>query len=207
MSTGFRGAYIRGIENLRQDDGVDAGLVSDALVNNCGHLFDAHHGHIVNVVSETGLADALHHPDPSSTSWRLLARWPFNLIRAPIDGGSAKVVYRLGIYRSGGAGTIYVGVRIGSTRVEPFTNVARTYSTSHSTTNTTPTTFSGSLYVSAENLDARHPGLVVSGDAAGAFPPRAATIREAWFELWCLFAGTKPTVRVSSVMARQFARL
>lgn len=211
MSTGFRGGYIRGISSvLREDDGVDAGGVSDQLVNNVGHLYDAHHGHIVNIVSETGLPETLFHNDPSSVLWYLLGRWPFNMVRAP-DGGSANVVYRLKFYRDGGAGTVYVGARIGRHRVEGFSDYTaapfRSYQASHSTTATTPTAASGTLYTTAANIDERHPLIELSGAAAGAFPARSARVRLAWFELWCLYSGTKSTIRVSSLMARQFVRL
>lgn len=205
MSTGHRGAYIRGVENLREDDGVDAGLVSDCLVNNCGHLYDAHHGHIVNFTAEDS-SDVLSQTEPSEVEWRLIERWPFNMIRA-VDGGSATVVYRLGFFRDGGSGDVYVGVRIGTDRIEPFLGDARAYQATDSTSSTSPTVTRGTLYVPAAVIDSRHPGMVLTGPANGAgFPARSGYVRSAWFEVWCLFDGSKPTVSLSSVMARQYAR-
>lgn len=205
MSTSFRGHYVRGIAELRQDDGVDAGIVSDALVNNVQHLYDAHHGHIVNEVTETG-ATPLQHPEPSAVEWRLVGRWPFWMIRA-VDGGSATVVYRLGIYRDGGSGTIYVGARIGTARVEPFLGDTRTYQATHSTTSTTAEVVRGTLYLTPEAMASRHPGMVLGGPSGGAgFPARSAWVRDAYFELWCMFDGSKPAVAISSVMARQYYR-
>lgn len=207
MSTGFRGAFIRGVASqLRQDDGVDAGAASDCLVNNVGHIYDAHHPHIVNFVSEVGLANALRQDEPSAYEYRLIDRWPFRLITAA-DGGSANIVYRFKGYRSGGSGNSIFGIRIGTSSIARFLSETRTYQASHTIAGTTPTAASGVLYVRHEGMT-RYPEVTMSGAYAGSGAPAGSgPVRLAWFEVWCLMDGTKPSIRVSSLMARQFVRL
>ena len=207
MSTGFRGAYIRGVASqLREDDGVDAGAVSDCLINNAGHLYDAHHPHIVNIVSATGLTNALRQDEPSAYEYRLIDRWPFRMIIAS-DGGSAKVVYRFKGYRSGGSGNSLFGIRIGTDAIAPFLNGTHTYQAQHTIAGTSPTLATGTLYVRPEVMPTRHPEIAMSGSYVVGAETGSGYFRRAWFEVWCLMDGTKPSIRVSSIMARQFVRL
>lgn len=200
MSTAFRGGYVRGITSvLGEDDPVDAASVSDLLVNNAGHLFDAHHSHIVNVTTMTGGSAPFTQSEPNQLYYVLVARWPFEPIEQA-DGGSALVVYRIGFRRSGGSGQITIGVRIGTTESrDPFIGSdVSAYQSTHATTLTTTTATRGELYVPASRFNERHPLGVASGGLAQS--------RGAFFEVWCIHSGSKPTVQLTSVMARQYLR-
>lgn len=198
MSTAFRGGYVRGITSfLGEDDPCDAASVSDLLINNAGHLFDAHHSHIVNVTTLTGGTAPVRQTEPNPIYYVLCAKWPFQPIEQS-DGGSAKVVYRIGYRRSGGSGQITIGVRIGtSDSTDRFRGEVSAFADTHTTTLSTTTTARGELYVPAARFNERHP-LAVNG--AGSLQ------RTAYFEIWCLHNGSKPTVELTSIMARQYLR-
>lgn len=201
MSTAFRGGYVRGIGGvLAQDDALDAASTSDLLVNNLGHLFDAHHSHIVNVTTLTGGTAPVRQTEPNPIYYVLVARWPFEPIEQS-DGGSAKVIYRIGYRRSGGSGQITIGVRIGvhsTVSSEWFSGEVSAYADTHTTTLSTTTTTRGELYVPADRFAERFP-LTVN-------PAGGALARTAYFEVWCIHSGSKPTVELTSVMARQYLR-
>lgn len=200
MSTSFRGGYVRGVTALLgQDDGVDAGAASDYLVGNAGHIFDAHHSHIVNICTVAGGTAVLRQSEPNSVYYVLAERWWFEPIEQS-DGGSAKVVYRIGFKRTGGTGSVTIGVRInpvGSDR-SVFLPIASAMQNTHTTTSTTGEIVRGELYVPADVFATRYPLTV---DDTGALR------RAAFFEVWCIHAGTKPTVDLTSIMARQYLRV
>lgn len=212
MSTGHRGAYIRGISTLLDaDTGVDAAGATDCVINNLGHLYDASHPHIVNLVTAAGLNSALRQDDPSPHYYKPIDRWPFPLWLAR-DGSSAKVVYRIKVYRSGESGSsVTIGVRIGvgGGARTPFFDVTSPTQATHTTSSTTPVAFSGVLYLPSERVESAHPPRIYSGGYAGSGTTGSGVpSRQAWFELWCTYTGSKskPSVRVSSVHARQYWR-
>jgi hypothetical protein len=172
-----------------------------------GHLYDAHHSHIVNIVSEAGLANALRQDEPSAFTFRLIDRWPFRMIVAA-DGGSANIVYRFKGYRSGGSGNSIFGVKIGTDRVETYLYGTHSCQALHTIAGTTPVEATGTLYVRPGQIDSRHPEIDTSGAYLGSGTAAGTgRMRRGWFELWCMMDGTKPSIRVSSVHARQFVRL
>lgn len=199
MSTSFRSGYVRGIQGLlSEDDGVDAGTVSDLLVANTQHLYDAHHSHIVNVTTTTG-GTAIQQTEPNSVYYVLVGRWAYEPIEAR-DGGSSKVVYRISYRRSGGSGSITIGVRLGTIRIDPFFTLTSETQDEHTMSSTTAEIVRGELYV---------PSARFSSDFAG-FPDGSgsgALRRTAFFEVWCKHSGSQPTVEVLSVMARQYVRI
>lgn len=199
MSTSFRSGYVRGIQGLlSEDDGVDAGTVSDLLIANTQHLYDAHHSHIVNIVTPTG-GTPLRQTEPNSVYYVLVGRWAYEPIEAR-DGGSSKVVYRIRYRRSGGSGSITIGVRLGTIRLDPFFDGTSETQDSHTMSSTTAETVRGELYVpSARFLTDFAP--LPDGTGSG------ATRRVAHFEVWCKHSGSKPTVELLSVMARQYVRI
>lgn len=200
MSTSFRGGYVRGVTALLgADDGVDAGAVSDLLVGNAGHIFDAHHSHIVNICTLSGGTAVVRQTNPNSLSYTMMGRWWFEPIEQS-DGGSAKVVYRIGFRRSGGRGAVTIGVRIqpiGSDRAA-FLPIASAAQNTHTTTSATGEVVRGELYVPAEQFTTRYP---LGTDDVGALR------RSAFVEVWCTHSGLKPTIELKSVMARQFLRV
>jgi len=192
MSTSFRSGYVRGIDGLlSEDDGADAGTVSDLLVANTQHLYDAHHSHIVNIVTPTGGTPTLRQTEPNSIYYVLVGRWAYEPIEAR-DGGSSKVVYRISYRRSGGSGSITIGVRLGTIRIDPFFTLTSETQDEHTMSSTTAEIVRGELYV---------PSARFSSDFTGALR------RTAYFEVWCKHSGSKPTVEVLSVMARQYVRI
>lgn len=208
MSTSYREGYVRGIgAHLDASDGVDAAAVSDLLVNNCGALFDTHHSHIVNIVTTTGGEPPAALTEPNTAYYVLVGRWPFEPIEQ-FDGGSALVPYRIGFRRDGGSGSITIGVRIGTQSREPFRAEDHAYEATHTTTSTTTEVVRGTLYVPAEVFNTRHPlGRYSTGESAGAGEPEESPlVRQASFEVWAIHTGTKPTVALDSVHARQVAR-
>jgi hypothetical protein len=200
MSTSFRSGYVRGIEGLlSEDDGVDAGFVSDLLVANTQHLYDAHHSHIVNIVTPTGGTPTLRQTDPNSVYHVLVGRWAYEPIEAR-DGGSSKVVYRIRYRRSGGSGSITIGVRIAPIRIGPFFALTSETQNEHTMSSTTAETVRGELYVPGARF-ASDFALRPDGSGSGALR------RTAHFEVWCSHSGSKPTVELLSVMARQYVRI
>lgn len=199
--TGFRNGYVRGIASqLREGDGVDAGAVSDCVVNNLVHLYEATRPHIVNFVSDAALTSALRQDEPNASYFVLLGRWPFPL-HIEEDGGSANVVYRFKGYRSGGSGDVTFGVRLGTqTTLRPFTTGASVTQAEHTTGATTPTAFSGTLYIPPAVVATWHRPILFGDGSA------AIGVRLAWFEVWVLMLGAKPSIRISSMHARQFRR-
>lgn len=204
MSTGFRGAYIRGIDTtLRQDDGVDAGAVSDCLVNNVGHLYDSHHAHIVNWVSRKGYTVPLSVTPGMTTLPALLCRYPFRLIEAA-DGGSSKIVYRFKGYRIGGAGDVDFVIRIASADIRyPSSYGTVSWQSVHTISATAATEATGSLYVPASHIDEITPAADhFWRGGLGAGPGRLA-----WLELWAYTPDDDTTeAAVESLHARQFWR-
>lgn len=207
MSTGHRGAYIRGIDTLlRQDDGVDAGASQDCIANNLGHLWDCSHPTIVSIVTAAGLASAMRQDEPSAVQYLLVGRWPF-VPWVQADGGSAKVIYRLGGYRSGGSGSVTFGLRIGTASIRPFLTSTSVMQATHTTSLTTVTTWSGSLYIPPAVMASTFVPQLISGSYSGSgTASEGVMLRTAWLELWCIYSGSKPSVRVSSLHARQMWR-
>jgi len=199
MSTSFRDGYVRGIQGLlSEDDGVDAGLVSDLLVANTQHLYDAHHSHIVNITTTTG-GTAIQQTESNSVYYVLVGRWAYEPIEAR-DGGSSKVVYRIRYRRSGGSGSITIGVRLGTIRLDPFFDGTSETQNTHTMSSTTAETVRGELYVPSARF-ASDFALLPDGTGSG------AQRRTAYVEVWCTHLGSKPTVELLSVMARQYVRI
>lgn len=199
MSTSFRDGYVRGIDGLlSEDDGADAGTVSDLLVASTQHLYDAHHSHIVNIVTPTGGTPTLRQTEPNSIYYVLVGRWAYEPIEAR-DGGSSKVVYRISYRRSGGSGSITIGVRLGTIRLDPFFTLTSETQNEHTMSSTTAETVRGELYVPSARFSSDFTWLP-DGSGSGALR------RAAYFEVWCKHSGGKPTVEVLSVMARQYLR-
>lgn len=197
MSTSFRDGYVRGIQGLlSEDDGVDAGLVSDLLVANTQHLYDAHHSHIVNVTTTTG-GTAIQRTEPNSVYYVLVGRWAYEPIEAR-DGGSSKVVYRIRYRRSGGSGSITIGVKLSPVRLSPFFDGTSETQNTHTMSSTTAETVRGELYV---------PSARFASDYASLPDGTEALRRGAFFEVWCTHSGSKPTVELLSIMARQYVRI
>lgn len=201
MSTSFRSGYVRGIDGLlSEDDGADAGTVSDLLVANTQHLYDAHHSHIVNIVTPTGGTPTLRQTEPNSIYYVLVGRWAYEPIEAR-DGGSSKVVYRISYRRSGGSGSITIGVRLGTIRLDPFFTLTSETQNEHTMSSTTAETVRGELYVPSARFSSDFTWLP-DGSGSGALR------RTAHFEVWCKHSGSQPApVEVLSVMARQYVRI
>lgn len=204
MSTGFRGAYIRGVDSiLRQDDGVDAGAVSDCLVNNVGHLYDSHHAHIANWTSLKGYATPMKVTPGLTTLPALLCRYPFRVIEAA-DGGSAKIVYRFKGYRINGSGDVDYVIRVASGAIRyPSSSGTVSWQATHTISATTATEATGSLYVPASHIDEVAP----VGDPMWMGGPSAGPARLAWLELWAYTPDDATSeAAVESFHARQFWR-
>lgn len=199
MSTSFRDGYVRGIDGLlSEDDGADAGTVSDLLVASTQHLYDAHHSHIVNIVTPTGGTPTLRQTEPNSIYYVLVGRWAYEPIEAR-DGGSSKVVYRISYRRSGDPVGITIGVRLGTIRIDPFFTLTSETQNEHTMSSTTAETVRGELYVPSARFSSDFTWLP-DGSGSGALR------RTAYLEVWCKHSGNKPTVEVLSVMARQYLR-
>jgi len=195
MPTSEHAGYVRGEDNLRALDFVDAGLVRDCLINNVNHLFDQAHPCIVSMCTQAGSTDYLRPTTPVVDEFVLVARWGFRVIAGP----RTRAVYRIRVLRSGGSGAVgwLFNVRPVNrdvrTPVDPAASAATHY---HSTSATTPTALTKST------------GIDVSSDVLASWTPviapDGARYYEAYFEAWARIAAVGAVPCIVSANVRLF---
>ena len=195
MPTSEHSGYVRGEDNLRAKDFVDAGLTRDCLINNVNHLFDQAHPCIVSMCTQAGSTDYLKPPTPVVDEFVLVGHWVFRVIAGP----RTRAVYRIRVLRSGGSGSIGWLFTVSPTNAsartpaDPAASAATHY---HSTSATTATTLTKSA------------GIDISSDRfAGATPliaPDGARYYEAAFQAWARITAASSIPCVVSANVRLF---
>lgn len=195
MPTSEHSGYVRGEDNLRAKDFVDAGLVRDCLVNNANHLFDEAHPCVVSLCTQAGSTDYLKPPTPVVDEFVLVGRWAFRVIAGP----RTRAVYRIRVLRSGGSGSIgwlfTVSPTNAATRTptDPAATAATHYHSTSATTATTLTKGTG-IDISSDRLASWTPIIA----------PDGARYYEAFFEAWARITAASSIPCIVSANVRLF---